>query len=109
MAASAHAAPAEAEGLDIGIVPEEDVRLANAWMGVAMLTGMGEMRNALIARSAVCLVAIGGNMGTLSEMAMGLKWGTPVFVMHGDVALPGAVPVADVAGMLARVADCLLG
>ena len=36
---------------------------------------MGEMRNALVARSAVCLAAIGGNMGTLSEMALGLKWG----------------------------------
>ena len=34
---------------------------------------MGEMRNALVARSAV--PAIGGNMGTLSEMALGLKWG----------------------------------
>ncbi len=69
---------------------------------------MGEMRNALIARSALCLVAIGGNMGTLSEMALGLKWNTPVFVMHGDVALPGAVAVADVPQMLARVVDCLL-
>ena len=35
---------------------------------------MGEMRNALVARS-MCLAAIGGNMGTLSEMALGLKWG----------------------------------
>jgi len=54
------------------------------------------------------LVAIGGNMGTLSEMAMGLKWGKPVFVMHGDVALPGAVQVAGVDDMLTKVLDCLL-
>ncbi|WP_082360390.1 TIGR00725 family protein [Paracidovorax avenae] len=107
MAAASQGA-AEAGGLAIGILPEEDERNANDWLGVALPTGMGEMRNALIARSAVCLVAIGGNMGTLSEMALGLKWGTPVFVMHGDVALPGAVPVADVSEMLARVAACLL-
>ncbi len=107
MAAASQGA-AEAGGLAIGILPEEDERNANPWLGVALPTGMGEMRNALIARSALCLVAIGGNMGTLSEMALGLKWNTPVFVMHGDVALPGAVPVADVAEMLARVAACLL-
>jgi hypothetical protein len=48
-------------------------------------------------------------MGTLSEMALGLKWGKPVFVMHGDVALPGAVQAADVNDMLVKVLDCLLG
>jgi AMP nucleosidase len=47
-------------------------------------------------------------MGTLSEMALGLKWGKPVFVMHGDVALPGAVQAADVNDMLVKVLDCLL-
>jgi hypothetical protein len=47
-------------------------------------------------------------MGTLSEMAMGLKWGKPVFVLYGDVPLPGAVAVADEQALLAAVVDCLL-
>jgi len=57
---------------------------------VAIPTGMGEMRNALIARSSICLVAIGGGMGTISEMALGLKWGKSVFALYEDVQLPGA-------------------
>jgi predicted Rossmann-fold nucleotide-binding protein len=69
---------------------------------------MGEMRNALVARGGLCLAAIGGNLGTWSEMAMGLKWGKPVFVLHGDLALPGAVAVASVEEMLGRVTSCLL-
>ena len=59
-------------GIAIGLLPEDDDRNANEWLSVAVATGMGEMRNALVARS---LAAIGGNMGTLSEMALGLKWG----------------------------------
>ena len=98
----------EGGGIAIGILPEEDARNANPWLSVAIATGMGEMRNALVARSALCLAAIGGNMGTLSEMALGLKWGTPVFVLHGDVALPGAVQVADAQEMLTRLVDALL-
>ncbi|GAA4337358.1 TIGR00725 family protein [Variovorax defluvii] len=107
MAAASRGAT-EAGGVAVGILPEEDDRNANEWLTVAVPTGMGEMRNAIIARSAVCLVAIGGNMGTLSEMALGLKWGKPVFVMHGDVALPGAVQVGGVDEMLARVLAVLL-
>jgi len=107
MAAAAHGA-ADAGGIAVGILPEDDDRHANEWLSVAIPTGMGELRNGIVARSGVCLLAIGGNMGTLSEMAMGLKWGKPVFVLHGDIELPGAVQAADVEDMLARVLDCLL-
>ena len=100
--AAASCGAVEAGGIAVGILPEDDDRNANEWLSVAIPTGMGEMRNAIIARSGVCLIAIGGNMGTLSEMAMGLKWGKPVFVMHGDVELPGAVQTVDVNDMLAK-------
>ncbi len=106
MAAAAQGAT-DAGGIAVGILPEDDDRNANEWLSVAIPTGMGEMRNGIIARSGVCLIAIGGNMGTLSEMAMGLKWGKPVFVMHGDVALPGAVQATDVNDMLAKALGCL--
>jgi len=108
MAAASRGA-SEAGGIAVGILPEDDDRNANEWLSVAIPTGMGEMRNGVIARSGVCLIAIGGNMGTLSEMAMGLKWGKPVFVIHGDVELPGAVRAADANDMLDKVLACLLG
>jgi uncharacterized protein (TIGR00725 family) len=107
MAAASRGA-VEAGGIAVGILPEEDDRLGNEWLSVAIPTGMGEMRNAIIARSGVCLIAIGGNMGTLSEMAMGLKWGKSVFVMYGDVKLPGAMQATDLDDMLMKVLDTLL-
>jgi hypothetical protein len=39
---------------------------------------MGEMRNALIVRSADALIAVAGEFGTLSEIALALKIGVPV-------------------------------
>lgn len=79
----------DAGGIAVGILPEEDVSAANGYLTVAIPTGMGEMRNALIARSSICLVAIGGGMGTISEAALGLKWNKPVFALHEDITLNG--------------------
>lgn len=107
MAAASRGAT-EAGGIAIGLLPEDDDRNANEWLSVAVPTGMGELRNGIIARSGVCLVAIGGNMGTLSEIAMGLKWGKPVFVLYGDVALPDAVAATDVDDLLGKVVKSLL-
>ena len=84
----------EAGGTVIGLLPENDAETANAYLTVAIPTGMGEMRNALIARCSLCLVAIGGGMGTLSEMAFGLKLGKPVFCLNPEFNLPGAICVA---------------
>jgi uncharacterized protein (TIGR00725 family) len=86
----------EAGGTVIGLLPENDDEAANAYLTVAIPTGMGEMRNALIARSSLCLVAVGGGMGTLSEMAFGLKLDKPVFCLYPEFDLPGATRVASV-------------
>lgn len=100
---------AKAGGLVIGFLPEEDASAANEWLTLVLPTGMGEMRNALIARSALCLVAIGGGMGTISEMALGLKWGKPVFTLYEDIQLPGAQVTQSVDELLARASSFLLG
>ena len=65
-------------GLAIGILPGADRREANDYIDVALATGMGEMRNALIVRAAGAVVAVGGGHGTLSEVALALRIGTPV-------------------------------
>ena len=98
----------EAGGTVIGLLPENDAQAANAYLTVAIPTGMGEMRNALIARSSLCLVAIGGGMGTLSEMAFGLKLGKPVFCLYPEFELPGATRVADVDEAVQRVLGWLV-
>jgi energy-coupling factor transporter ATP-binding protein EcfA2 len=43
----------------IGLLPDADPSSANPFVGVVIATGIGEARNALIARAAKCLAAIG--------------------------------------------------
>jgi uncharacterized protein (TIGR00725 family) len=65
-------------GLTIGILPGMDHRSANPYVDVAIPTGMGEMRNALIVRSAHAVIAVSGEFGTLSEIAFALRTEVPV-------------------------------
>jgi uncharacterized protein (TIGR00725 family) len=55
-------------GHTLGILPGEHRSAANAWVEVAVATGMGELRNGLVVRAADALVAVGGGHGTLSEV-----------------------------------------
>jgi uncharacterized protein (TIGR00725 family) len=98
----------DAGGLVIGFLPEDDLSGANSYLGIAIPTGMGEMRNALIARASVCLIAIGGGMGTLSEVALGLKWGKPVFSLYEEVALTQLRRCANVDQLLEEVLTWLV-
>ncbi len=65
-------------GLTIGFLPGTSRRDANPYIDIAIPTGMGDMRNILIVRASVGLIAVGGGYGTLSEMAIALKNGKPV-------------------------------
>jgi uncharacterized protein (TIGR00725 family) len=65
-------------GRTLGILPGDDRDAANGWVEIAVATGMGELRNGLVVRSADALVAVGGGHGTLSEIALALKTGRPV-------------------------------
>lgn len=98
----------EAGGVAVGILPEDDLRNANPYLTLALPTGIGEMRNALIARSSVCLVAIGGGLGTLSEMALGLKWGKPVFTLYEEIRLPEAKAATSTGEILHWVLESLV-
>ena len=65
-------------GTTIGILPSDDRADANAWVDVAVPTGLGEGRNALVVRAADAVVAVAGEFGTLSEIALALRLGKPV-------------------------------
>lgn len=67
-----------AGALTVGILPGIDRGDANPWVDVALPTGMGEGRNVLVVRAADAVVAVDGEYGTLSEMALALKIGVPV-------------------------------
>lgn len=67
-----------AGGTTVGILPGLDRSEANAYVDVAIATGLGEARNALVVRAADAVIAIGGGYGTLSEVALALKAGKRV-------------------------------
>jgi len=67
-----------AGGLTIGLLPGEDITEANAYIDVAIASGLGHARNAILARTADGVVALGGGLGTLSEIALALRNGRPM-------------------------------
>ena len=67
-----------AGGMTIGILPGDDREQANAFVDVAIVTGMGVARNALVVKSSQAVIAIDGKYGTLSEIAFCLQLGIPV-------------------------------
>ena len=67
-----------AGGTTVGILPSTNRDHANRYVDVALPTGMGETRNALIIRAADAVIAIDGEYGTLSEIGFALKVGVPV-------------------------------
>jgi hypothetical protein len=99
---------ARAGGLSIGLLPDADPALANPFVSVPLATGIGEARNALVARAACCLVAIGQSYGTLSEVALGLQFGRPVFGLAGAADVPGVRHLASVEDLIGAVAGLVL-
>lgn len=95
-------------GVVVGLVPEPDPSLANPYLTVAIATGIGEARNALIARAALCLVAIGDSLGTLSEVALGLHFGKLVLGLEGAAQVEGVRHQADADAALDQVARAVL-
>ena len=67
-----------AGGRTIGILPGKDHRGANPYVDIPIVTGIGEARNSIVVRTARAIIAVGGEYGTLSEIAFALKFGVPV-------------------------------
>jgi uncharacterized protein (TIGR00725 family) len=61
-------------GLVIGILPTMTKDTANPYVDIPIVTGMGEARNAIIARTCDGAIAIDGKYGTLSEIAFCLQF-----------------------------------
>lgn len=79
---------AEAGGDVIGILPGTSTMTANPYVTLPIVTNMGHARNVIIAHTAEALIAIEGEYGTLSEMAIGLKLGKTVVQLGSWSDLP---------------------
>jgi uncharacterized protein (TIGR00725 family) len=78
--------------LTIGILAGSNPLVSNAFIDVPLATGMGEMRNVLIVRAAAAVIAIGGGWGTLSEIALAQRIGTPVVGLYDAFASAVEIP-----------------
>jgi uncharacterized protein (TIGR00725 family) len=85
----------------IGMLPGEDRSDANEWVTIAIPTGLGELRNGLIVRTADTMIAVGGAYGTLSEIALGLTAGKRIYALH-SWEIPGVESVDSPAEAVRR-------
>lgn len=69
-------------GLTVGILPGQDSSMANPWVDIPVVTGLGEARNVAVVKSAQAVIAIGGRYGTLSEIAYAFKSNIPVIGLN---------------------------
>lgn len=67
-----------AGGTTLGILPGLSRAEANPYVDIAVATGLGELRNGVIVRAVDAVIAVGGGVGTLSEIGLALKAGKPV-------------------------------
>ena len=74
---------AQAGGMVVGYLPGWDRAQANAYLTVALPTGLGELRNGLLVRGSDAVICIGGSWGTLSEVALAVRTGVPLVMLHG--------------------------
>ncbi len=79
----------DAGGLTVGILPAEKEQ-ANSFVCVAIATGMAHARNAIIVKSADAVIALPGEMGTLSEIALALKM-KRIVISLGSWNIPGVI------------------
>jgi uncharacterized protein (TIGR00725 family) len=96
-------------GTSIGLLADTEAAFANHYVSVVLATGIGEARNALIARASFGLIAIGNSFGTLSEVALGRKYGKLVVGLEGAAEVDGVIHVATPQEAVARVAGAVLG
>jgi uncharacterized protein (TIGR00725 family) len=100
-------------GITIGVLPGSDTRAANPDVLIPIATGIGEARNAIIIHTADVVIAVGGEYGTLSEIALARKAGRAVIGLSTwdlgqDAAgephvLAAPTPEAAVAAALQRI------
>lgn len=100
---------AEAGGVVLGILPGPEPAQANPFVTIAVPTNMGHARNVIIAHTAQALIAVEGEYGTLSEIAIGLKLGRPVIALENSFDVAGLVPAASPAQAVAAALACVVG
>ena len=84
-------------GVTVGILPGTSRAEANPYVTVAVPTGLGDTRNALVVMGADAVIALPGAYGTLSEIAHALVAGTRVVTVGDGWSIPGCIAATSAA------------
>jgi uncharacterized protein (TIGR00725 family) len=83
MAAASRGA-SESGGTVVGVLPGTDRTAANPHLTIALPTGLGQLRNGVLVTASDALIGIGTSWGTLNEISLALRTGTPVAWLEGQ-------------------------
>lgn len=72
-------------GLTVGILPDRDSRLASEYIDIPIVTGLGDGRNYVNVLTSDVVVALPGEAGTVSEIALALKNRKTVILIDFDL------------------------
>ncbi|MBU4304696.1 MAG: TIGR00725 family protein [Candidatus Omnitrophica bacterium] len=97
-----------AGGKTVGILPGDDKNDANPFIDIPIPTGLGFMRNTLVAGCADIVVAMPGKEGTLSEIGFALSAKKPVIGLK-TWDIPGVIKAADVDDAVRHIRRILKG
>jgi uncharacterized protein (TIGR00725 family) len=81
MTAASHGAH-DANGLTVGIIPQDDATMANEFCDIVIPTGMGLTRDFLNALTADGVIIVGGGSGTLSEVCAAYMYKKPLVAIR---------------------------
>lgn len=98
---------AEAGGVAVGILPDEDRGRANEYLSYSVATGTGQARNLAVVCSGDAVIAVGGEYGTLSEIGLAKKVGRPVVALSswdlGEHVVVASTPEEAVTAAFAAI------
>ena len=81
MTAASHGAH-DANGLTVGIIPQDDAAMANEFCDIVIPTGMGLARDFVNALTADGVIIVGGGSGTLSEVCAAYMYKKPMVAIR---------------------------
>ncbi len=104
----------DAGGTTIGFLPGTTKEDANRYVDFAIPTGLRDARNMIVATCGDAVIAVGGKLGTLSEIALALKRGIPVVGLFTwkldpdrlfETRVPAAATAEEAVELALRLAD----
>lgn len=95
----------QAGGLSVGILPSYDARAAHPSIDIVIPTGLGHARNVLVVAAADAVLALSGEHGTASEIALALTLGRPVVALDAWRDIPGVTVLEEASRAVRAVLD----